>query len=197
MNVPNKLTISRFVLTVAFLALMFSKIRYHETFALLLFSAASLTDYFDGKIARRDKLITNFGILMDPLADKILVCSAFIAFVDRGWMAAWMVVIIVARELAITGLRLLAASKNVVLAAEGFGKHKTISQIVAIISVLVLMSYLQWGGMGQAIFGWHLFGDRAWITWFADASVWVAVALTFISGGLYLWRNRAIYLQDL
>src|SRR5437016_8000986 len=144
MNLPNKLTISRFVLTALFLVAMFSRISCHETVALLLFSAASLTDYFDGKIARRDKLITNFGILMDPLADKILICSAFIAFVDRGWMQGWMVVIIVARELAITGLRLLAASKNVVLAAERFGKDKTISQIVAIISLLVLKSYQQW-----------------------------------------------------
>src|SRR5882724_9349993 len=108
MNVPNKLTVSRFVLTIAFLVVMFSEMHFYETIALLLFSVASLTDYFDGKIARRDKLITNFGILMDPLADKILVCSAFIAFVGLGWMPAWMVVIIVARELAITGLRLLA-----------------------------------------------------------------------------------------
>ncbi|HEX3988249.1 MAG TPA: CDP-diacylglycerol--glycerol-3-phosphate 3-phosphatidyltransferase, partial [Verrucomicrobiae bacterium] len=117
--------------------MMFTTGPHFETIALLLFSAASLTDYFDGKIARRDNLITNFGILMDPLADKILVCSAFIAFVGRGWLPAWMVVIVVTRELAITGLRLLAASKNLVLAAERFGKHKTISQIVAIISVLV------------------------------------------------------------
>ena len=196
MNLPNKLTISRFVLTVAFLAAMFSEIPYHETLALLLFSAASLTDYFDGMIARRDKLITNFGILMDPLADKILVCSAFIAFVGRGWMPAWMVVIIVARELAITGLRLLAASKNVVLGAEGYGKHKTISQIVAIISVLVLMSYLQWGVVGKWVFGFPLFG-QPWVTRFAAFAKWLAVALTFISGGLYLWRNRDLYLQDL
>src|SRR5258706_247382 len=110
MNLPNKLTISRFVLTGVFLVVMFSEVRYHETLALFLFSAASLTDYFDGKIARQRKLITNFGTLMDPLADKILVCSAFIAFVGRDWkeVAAWMVVVIVARELAITGLRLLA-----------------------------------------------------------------------------------------
>src|SRR2546425_1742319 len=180
MNLPNKLTISRFVLTLAFLAAIFSEIPYHETLALLLFSAASLTDYYDGKIARRDKLITNFGILMDPLADKILVCSAFIAFVGRGWMPAWMAVIIVARELAITGLRLLAASKNVVLAAEGFGKHKTISQIVAIISVLVLMSYLQWGGVGEVIFGFHVFGHQPWVQPFTKISIRVAVALTFI-----------------
>src|SRR5438045_5044466 len=145
MNLPNKLTLSRFVLTIAFLGVMFSQRSFHETLALGLFVAAGITDFLDGQIARSRKLITNFGILMDPLADKILVCSAFIAFVGLHSISAWMVVVIVARELAITGLRLLAASKNVVLAAEGYGKHKTISQIVAIISVLILMSYRQWG----------------------------------------------------
>src|SRR6478736_4936460 len=137
MNLPNKLTLSRFVLTVAFLIVMFSRIRFHETVALLLFIAAGISDFLDGQIARRRKLITNFGILMDPLADKIMVCSAFIAFVDLKWMPSWMVVIIVARELAITGLRLLAASKNVVLAAEGYGKHKTITQITAILAIFI------------------------------------------------------------
>src|SRR5256885_14251774 len=139
MNLPNKLTISRFILTIAFMAVIFSQSRYHEPISLILFGAASLTDYFDGKIARERKLITNFGVLMDPLADKILVCSAFIAFVGIHRIPAWMAVIVVARELAITGLRLLAASRNVVLAAEGYGKHKTISQITAILAVLVLM----------------------------------------------------------
>src|SRR5712671_324409 len=196
MNLPNKLTVSRFLLTVAFLAVIFSEAPYHESLALLLFSAASLTDYFDGKIARRDKLITNFGILMDPLADKILVCSSFIAFVGLGWIPAWMVVIIVARELAITGLRLLAASKNVVLAAEGYGKHKTISQIVAIIAILVLASYQQWGLAGRP-FGWPAFHGAPWVYWFAELAKWIAVILTFVSGWLYLWRNRALYLQDL
>ena len=196
MNLPNKLTISRFGLTLAFMLVMFSQMRFRETIALVLFSAASLTDYFDGKIARRDNLITNFGILMDPLADKILVCSAFIAFVELKWIYAWMVVIIVARELAITGLRLLAASKNVVLAAEGYGKHKTISQIIAIISILVLKSYTEWGVVGTGVFGFNVFGTP-WIKWFEPLSIWVAVALTFISGTLYLWRNRQLYLQDL
>jgi CDP-diacylglycerol--glycerol-3-phosphate 3-phosphatidyltransferase len=134
---------------------------------------------------------------MDPLADKILVCSAFIAFVGLNWVPAWLVVIIVARELAITGLRLLAASKNVVLAAEGYGKHKTISQIVAIISILVVASYPDWGPVGRAVFGFHVFGDVPWANSFAELAKWVAVILTFISGWLYLWRNRAIYLQDL
>jgi CDP-diacylglycerol---glycerol-3-phosphate 3-phosphatidyltransferase len=197
MNLPNKLTLSRFVLTVAFLLVMFSQIRFHETIALILFSAAGISDFLDGQIARRRKLITNFGILMDPLADKIMVCSAFISFVGLNWIAAWMVVIVVARELAITGLRLLAASKNVVLAAEGYGKHKTISQIVAIIAILVLHSYKEWGALGTYTFGLHLIGDRPWVEWFTEASKWVAVGLTFISGWLYLWRNRGLYLEDL
>ncbi|MFO1500749.1 MAG: CDP-diacylglycerol--glycerol-3-phosphate 3-phosphatidyltransferase [Verrucomicrobiota bacterium] len=190
MNLPNKLTISRFALTAAFLAVFFSNLRLTNTVALVLFSAAGLTDYFDGKIARRDKLITNFGILMDPLADKILTCSAFIAFVERNLMPGWMVVIIVARELAITGLRLLAASKQVVLAAEGYGKHKTISQIVAIVSILTLVSYPEWGDWTQIVFGW-------WVPLFTEVAKWVSVILTATSGLLYLWRNRQLYLDDL
>ena len=197
MNLPNKLTISRFVLTVAFLLVMFSQVRFHESIALVLFVAGGISDFLDGEIARRRKLITNFGILMDPLADKIMVCSAFIAFVGLRWIPAWMVVIVVARELAITGLRLLAASKNVVLAAEGYGKHKTISQITAIISILVLHSYGDWGQAGQSIFGCRLIGVSPWAVWFSELSVWVAVTLTFISGWLYLWRNRAVYLNDM
>jgi CDP-diacylglycerol---glycerol-3-phosphate 3-phosphatidyltransferase len=196
MNLPNKLTLSRLMITGAFLVVLFSKCAYHETIALVLFSIASLTDYFDGEIARKRNLITNFGILMDPLADKILICSAFIAFVERGWMPAWMVVIIVARELAITGLRLLAASKNVVLAAEKYGKHKTISQIVAIIAILVAASYLQWGWLGENIFGLNFFGWGPWVLWFANASKWLAVILTAFSGIMYLWRNSRIYLED-
>jgi CDP-diacylglycerol---glycerol-3-phosphate 3-phosphatidyltransferase len=194
MNVPNKLTISRFVLTLAFLVVIFAKPKFYETIALVLFSVAGLTDYFDGKIARRDNLITNFGILMDPLVDKIMVCSAFIAFVGRQWIPAWMVVIVVARELAITGLRLLAASKNLALAAERVGKHKTISQIVAIIALLVLYSYKQWGPVGR-LFGFP--SGHPWIEPFTSLSIGVAIALTFTSGAIYLWRNRALYLADL
>jgi CDP-diacylglycerol--glycerol-3-phosphate 3-phosphatidyltransferase len=196
MNLPNKLTLSRFVLTLVFIIVLFSRIRFAETIALGLFVAASLTDFFDGRIARRDNLITNFGKLMDPLADKILICSAFIAFVGLEKMPAWMVVIIVARELTITGLRLLGASKQVVLAAEGYGKHKTISQIVAIISVLILMSYKEWGPPGAFIFGWSVF-DRPWVEWVTIISLWVAVILTLLSGSMYLWRNRQLYLQDM
>ncbi len=195
MNLPNKLTVSRFALTAAFLIAFFCEsLPFNETIALVLFCLGGITDFLDGEIARRRRLITNFGILMDPLADKILVCSAFIAFVERGQVEAWMVVIIVGRELAITGLRLLAASQNRVLAAESFGKHKTISQITTVIATLVLISYSQWGAFGK-LFAFEI-AAHPWVWWFAGFAKWLAVALTVFSGGMYLWRNRAVYLED-
>ena len=201
MNLPNKLTVSRFVLTALFVWALFSQFRLHDTLALVFFSMAGATDFLDGRIARNRGLITNFGILMDPLADKILICSAFIAFVESTHLhsdlhpdapvkvAAWMVIVIVARELAITGLRLLAASKNVVLAAENFGKHKTISQIVAINALLVLDACNEWPAGLQQFF-------LSWVPAFAEIMLWLTVALTVASGAIYLWRNRAIYLTD-
>ncbi len=196
MNLPNKLTVSRFGLTAAFLAAFFCEFPFNETVALGFFCLGGLTDFLDGEIARRRKLITNFGILMDPLADKILVCSAFIAFVGRPetGIEAWMVIVVVARELAITGLRLLAASQNRVLAAESFGKHKTISQITTVIAVLVSLSYAQWGAFGNA-FGVIVAG-RPWVEWFTIAVTCLAVGLTIFSGGMYLLRNRAVYLDE-
>jgi CDP-diacylglycerol--glycerol-3-phosphate 3-phosphatidyltransferase len=198
MNLPNKLTVSRFGLTVVFLWAMFSKFAYNDTLALVMFCLAGITDFLDGRIARARNLITNFGILMDPLADKIMVCSAFIAFVESTHLnphapvqvAAWMVVIIVARELAITGLRLLAATKNIVLAAEGYGKHKTISQIITVIALLVLDASEEWPVALKNFFA-------PWTPMFAEIMLWVTIALTLISGGIYLWRNRALYLNDL
>jgi len=196
MNLPNQLTVSRFVLTAVFLVALFIEFSFNTTVALVLFIAAGITDWLDGAIARRRNLITNFGKLMDPLADKILTCCAFIALVGRDYMPAWMAALIVSRELAITGLRLLAASKNVVLAAEGYGKHKTLWQMITIIAVLVHVSYGDWGIVGRAIFGWELFG-RAWVVPFATLSLWLTMALTCFSGGFYLWRNRQLYLSDL
>jgi len=200
MNLPNKLTASRFVLTVVFLWALFWPwpIPFRNTFALLFFCVAGVTDFLDGRIARARNLITNFGILMDPLADKVMTCSAFIAFVESTHlhpnapvkMAAWMVVIIVARELAITGLRLLAASKNIVLAAERYGKHKTISQIVAIIALLVVDACEEWPAVLKNLF-------VAWTPMFAEIMLWITVVLTALSGMIYLWRNRALYLEDM
>ncbi|MDR3377784.1 MAG: CDP-diacylglycerol--glycerol-3-phosphate 3-phosphatidyltransferase [Verrucomicrobiae bacterium] len=198
MNLPNKLTVSRFGLTVVFLWAKFSGFAFNDTLALLFFCLAGVTDFLDGRIARSRKLITNFGILMDPLADKIMTCSAFVAFVESTHLqpnapvkvAAWMVVVIVGRELAITGLRLLAASKNIVLAAEGFGKHKTISQIVAIIALLVVDASNEWPLPLRNVFA-------SWTPGFAEIMLWVTVVLTAISGGIYLWRNRNLYLEDM
>ena len=202
MNLPNKLTVSRLILTAFFLVALLWEFpehghegaHWHFTVALLFFVAASLTDLFDGIIARRHNLITDFGKLMDPLADKVLICSAFIAFIELDWMPAWMVILIVARELAITGLRLLAASKNLVLAAERQGKNKTISQITAIIALLVTNSHDDWGIVGQ-LFAFEIVGHAcAW--WVAEITKWVAVVLTALSGFLYLWKNREVYLND-
>src|SRR5277367_1712775 len=175
MNLPNKLTVSRFVLTAFFLCALFCpwQIPLRNTLALVFFCLAGFTDFLDGKIARSRGLITNFGILMDPLADKIMTCSAFVAFVESTHLhpdapvkvAAWMVIIIVARELTITGLRLLAASKGVVLAAEGFGKHKTISQIAAIIALLTIQAKNEWTLPLQNIF-------RGWSVEFTVVALW-------------------------
>jgi CDP-diacylglycerol---glycerol-3-phosphate 3-phosphatidyltransferase len=199
MNLPNKLTVSRFVLTVLFLWVLFWpwQIPLRNTLALFFFCLAGITDFLDGKIARSRGLITNFGILMDPLADKIMTCSAFVAFVESTHLrpdapvkvAAWMVIVIVARELAITGLRLLAASKGVVLSAERFGKHKTISQIVAIIALLVIDAKNEWPLSLQNIF-------QGWSVPFTEIALWLTVVLTAASGLIYLWRNREIYLSD-
>ena len=198
MNLPNKLTVSRFGLTVVFLWAMFSKFAYNDTLALVFFCLAGVTDFLDGRIARSRKLITNFGKLMDPLADKIMTCSAFIALVESSHLnpdapvrvGAWMVVVIVGRELAITGLRLLAASKNVVLAAERFGKHKTISQIVCIIALLIVDASREWPEVLKNLFA-------PWISPFAEIMLWITVVLTTFSGVVYLWRNRQIYLDDM
>ena len=194
MNLPNKLTISRIMMTVLFLIMLFVKFPFNYTVALVLFVAASITDILDGTIARKRGLITDFGKLMDPLADKMLICSAFIAFIDLGWMPAWMVIVIVARELAITGLRLLAASKNIVLAAEKQGKNKTITQVVAIIALLVTHSYGDWSIVGS-FFGLQIAG-HAWAWWVAEISKWAAVTLTATSGIFYLWKNRDVFLND-
>lgn len=198
MNLPNQLTVSRFALTVFFLWAMFSKFAFNDTLALFFFCFAGITDFLDGRIARSRNLITNFGKLMDPLADKIMVCSAFIALVESTHLnpdapvkvGAWMVVIIVGRELAITGLRLLAASKNIVLAAERYGKHKTVSQIVCIIALLVVDACREWPLALRDLL-------TPWVPQFAEVMLWVTVVLTAMSGIIYLWRNRELYLNDM
>lgn len=194
MNLPNKLTLSRFGMTLVFFLLLYADFALANSMALVVFVTASLTDLLDGKIARSRGLITNFGALMDPLADKILTGAAFIAFVELQIMPAWMAVVIVSRELSITGLRMLAASKGYVMAAEGWGKHKTVSQMTAIIVVLLSLSASEWGGFGGFLM--REVGGAPWIDTLARLLIWISVALTALSGGLYLWNNRDLYLKD-
>ena len=139
MNLPNKLTVLRMAMVPFFVgALLWQELPHRYLVALLLFVAASYTDHLDGKIARSRNLITNFGKFMDPLADKILVISALICFVSLDLINPWWVLVIVAREFLVTSLRLVAADEGVVIAANKWGKAKTVSQIVAIALILVM-----------------------------------------------------------
>jgi CDP-diacylglycerol--glycerol-3-phosphate 3-phosphatidyltransferase len=189
MNLPNRLTVARFFLTALFVAALSVSWRWSATAGLALFSLASITDYLDGEIARRYKLETNFGRLMDPLADKILLAAAFICLVEIKAFSAWVAVVIVAREFLITGLRLLAATHGVVLSADNAGKHKTIWQIVTVLFFLLLLTFreIAGAGYGQTTRWW-------WFAWKIGGTALIALAtvLTVYSGGWYLWKNRAL-----
>ncbi|MBR3627937.1 MAG: CDP-diacylglycerol--glycerol-3-phosphate 3-phosphatidyltransferase [Elusimicrobia bacterium] len=141
MNLANKLTLLRVLLVPVFIILMIINSFWANILALFVFIGASITDYFDGVIARKKNMITTFGIFLDPLADKLLVTSAFISFVGIYTLniPAWMVICIIAREFIITGLRSIAASKNVIIPANMAGKVKTTSQMIAIITILVIL----------------------------------------------------------
>lgn len=201
MNLPNKLTLSRIVMTVFFVAaLLMPHFPYGKTVAFWLFIAASITDWWDGWLARRNKQTTDFGILLDPLADKILTCAAFICFVEiktpkgLSLVQAWMAVVIIAREFIISGLRLLSSQKGVALPADLLGKQKTISQMVSIGFILLgLMVLEDWPG---------LLGARAHeieMNQFPMIVFWlmvVTVLLTVISGVSYLIRGHRLFTQD-
>ena len=138
MNLPNKLTILRVLMIPFFVFFMLVDFGYPGRIAaLVLFCAASFTDFLDGFIARKYHLVTNFGKFMDPLADKLLVCSALICFVGKGELAAWIVIIIMAREFIISGFRLVASDNGVVIAANMWGKLKTVSQMIMIILIIL------------------------------------------------------------
>ena len=140
MNLPNRLTLVRILLVPAVIAAMLIQFPFHFTVAGLLFGAAAITDAFDGKIARRDNLITDFGKFADPLADKILVISVLVCFVKLGLCGAVPLIIIIFREFTITSVRLVAASKGTVIAANMWGKVKTVAQIIAIVAVFVFQT---------------------------------------------------------
>jgi CDP-diacylglycerol--glycerol-3-phosphate 3-phosphatidyltransferase len=136
-NIPNTLTLSRLGLAIVMMVFLSVSCPFASTLALLVFVVAGITDYLDGYLARNVYGITSFGRLMDPLTDKVLVCAAFVSFVELRITPAWIVVIIISREFLVTGLRLLAASQGRVISAGKWGKHKTIWQIVAIAILLL------------------------------------------------------------
>lgn len=143
MNLPNKLTILRVLLVPVFVLFMLTDLggQYSNIIALVIFVVASLTDSLDGYLARKNNLVTNFGKFMDPLADKLLVCSALLCLMELDRIPAWMVLIIIAREFIISGFRLVASDNGVVIAASYWGKVKTVVQVVMIIALLIEFPY--------------------------------------------------------
>ncbi len=173
MNLPNRLTMLRVIMIPFFVVFMLTDFAGDASkwIALGIFIAASLTDLLDGHIARKRNLITNFGKFMDPIADKLLVCSALVCLVDLGKIASWVVIVIIAREFVISGFRLIASDNGVVLAASYFGKFKTTFQMIMICLMIADI------------------GKLALLT---EIVMWAAVALTVISLIDYLWKNRGI-----
>lgn len=172
MNLPNKLTMFRVVLIPFFVVLLLVDITpYDNWIALVIFIVASLTDLLDGKIARKYNLVTNFGKFMDPLADKLLVCSALICLVEMERIAAWMVIVIIAREFIISGFRLVASDNGVVIAASYWGKFKTTFQMVMICLMIA---------------------DLQALSLVTTIVTWVAVILTVVSLVDYLVKNRGV-----
>jgi CDP-diacylglycerol--glycerol-3-phosphate 3-phosphatidyltransferase len=184
MTLPNRLTLARFSLTALFVAATESPFRGNMTLALIFFTLAVLTDYLDGALARRWNLVTSFGILMDPLVDKVLNASAFIFLVVYADLPPWVVIVIIAREFLITGLRLLAGNKGVILPAEQLGKHKTIWQMMTIFFFLILTAFLEWQLRPTWWIPVWIHGGWMFIT--------VTMTLTLYSGLGYLWRNRVL-----
>ena len=172
MNLPNKLTMMRIILVPVFIVVLMTG---HYYTAAVIFLVASLTDMLDGKIARKYDLVTNFGKLMDPLADKLLVMSALVCLVQLGDIPGWMVIVILGREFAITGLRTVAASNGVVIAAGWTGKIKTVLQMIAVILILLKNWPFVYTGipMDQII-------------------LWAAVVMTIVSGAEYIIKNKHV-----
>jgi CDP-diacylglycerol--glycerol-3-phosphate 3-phosphatidyltransferase len=191
MNWANRLTISRLALTILFVGSLNSNWIYGHTAALIIFLLAGITDFVDGEIARRYGAVTNFGKLMDPLVDKIMMAAAFISLVPLGAIPAWAATTVVARDFLITGLRLMASARGQILPAERLGKHKTSWQIITVIFFLVLLAARELKYAGPET----VWCSRAWNE-AGPALVWITIAFTVYSGLRYAWRHRAVIAPD-
>lgn len=179
MNLPNKLTLLRILLIPVFVIIMMLDVTNHYLMACLIFIIASITDALDGHIARKNNLVTDFGKFMDPLADKLLVISALICMIESNLVAGWMVIIIVARELTVSILRAIAAADGKVISASGGGKIKTISQMLAIIILL----------LGANI-------DNSMLLQVGTIFMLIATMLTLYSGADYLYKNKELFMNS-
>lgn len=190
MNLPNRLTVLRIILSFVFMFLLFSQGLLAKILALVAFTIAVLTDFYDGYIARKYNLITDLGKLLDPIADKILVLAAFLAFVEMRIIPAWMVVVIILRELVITGIRFLAANKGKILAAAKAGKHKTVSQMV---SIFIILGFIVARELCSEILGCWDANLEFWLEFGIYILMLITVALTLISGVFYIKENKTIF----
>ncbi len=183
MNTPNKLTLLRVILIPIYMILYLGCGRPGVYAAIVVFILAAITDQLDGYLARKNQQVTTFGKLMDPLADKILMMSALIAFVEKGlpYITAGVVMVILARELIVTGIRLIALGENQVIAASIWGKAKTVSQMVLVIAVMVF-----------EVAKWNLPMLAAYLDGLSLALTIIALGLTIYSGIDYIWKNRKL-----
>ena len=190
MNLPNQLTLARLVLTVLFVVCFYLPIENPFTLAVLLFGTASFTDYLDGAIARARNLVTNFGKLFDPLADKILVTAAFIVLVGHDMLPAWIAIVILSREFFVTGIRQIAMGQNVVLAAEKLGKHKMLWQILTVLYFMLEGSSREpWGRFLAPVFD----PDTGGHPYVESFLLYFTTLLTLVSGFSYFWKNRRLF----
>lgn len=191
MNLPNKITILRIILVPFFIASLLIPFPHHYLAALILFSVASITDCIDGKIARKKNLITDFGKFLDPLADKILVISALVCFVGSGICDSVLVIIVLFREFTVTSVRLMAASKGKVVAANIFGKIKTVTQIIAIVAICVMQYVLELFYMGVIPLDT---GSVSFLTGLffvlGEILLWISTFFTILSGVIYVVQNK-------
>ncbi|MDD2217043.1 MAG: CDP-diacylglycerol--glycerol-3-phosphate 3-phosphatidyltransferase [Eubacteriales bacterium] len=177
MNLPNKLTIIRMISVPFFIVFYMFDLRIA---AFILFVAAAFTDMLDGKIARKYNLVTNFGKIMDPLADKILVYSAFCLMVQNGLVPAWMFIVILAREFVVSGMRTVAASEGIVIAAGMSGKIKTVLQMIAVPLLLLVGVFTQ-----PTV--------DASIALAANIFLWASLIMTVVSGVEYVYKNKNVF----